>query len=135
MSILGPPPPPNPQPIKEELWQPRWRLGSPHRLETSLGPRGGVLRLREQPVRSGSCACTGPRDAKTLLGHGEGQGRGLIRQLLLKVLFWVRRVTHPFQSSDPRCSALRPAAGAQPDSPGEPTARYPLASTQPDRHP
>lgn len=102
--------------------QPCRLLESPRRLETSLGPKGGVRRLREQPVRFRSCVSTGLRDAETLLGHGEGwcmEGKPM--QLPLKELFWGRQGTHPLRPSEPCYSTLRCAADVQPD----PTSRFP----------
>lgn len=102
--------------------QPCRLLESPRRLETSLGPKGGVRRLREQPVRFRSCVSTGLRDAETLLGHGEGwcmEGKPM--QLPLKELFWGRQGTHPLRPSEPCHSTLRCAADVQPD----PTSRFP----------
>ena len=83
-------PPPNPQPTEEEPGNPAGCCNR-HRLETSLEPKDGVLRLREQPVGSQSCVSTGPRDAETFLGHGEGwRVEGKPTQLPLQELFWGR---------------------------------------------
>ena len=44
---------------------------------------------------------------------------GKPRELPLKALFWVKRVTHPFLPFNPHCSPLRCAVSAQSAFPGE----------------
>lgn len=113
--------------------QPRWLLQSPHRLETSLEPKGGILRLREQPVGSQSCVSTGPRDAETLLGHGEGWCvQGKPTQLPLKELFWGRHRAHPLLRALPFHTEVCSRRAARPYLllPPETVSAQPRVSTQ-----